>query len=236
MIKQMVATAGLVLSLTASQGLAAIIVDLNGPEQSYTVQEIIDAGGIQVGDKLFDNWRVTGIDTNDPDGALHAGAIKVTGVLINGEYGIRVDGGWTATSGNTAGTTLGYRVSVTDPAMNIVGATLKITSGGALGDGSAGVTANLYDSDPNNSNPTPFSTSTVGAFVGSDPAWTIATGSFDNKSELWVVAGVVVNSPANGQGTLTEYYHTFAQAVIPEPASIALIFAGGMLMFGRRRH
>ena len=147
-----------------------------------------------------------------------------------------MNGGWTASSGNTSATTIGYRVSVTDPVMEISSATLKMTNPGTLGDGTAGATATHYAVDPTISNSLSLGELATGYFVGSPIEWTIATETFEEHRDfLWVVTGVVVQSQQLGSATLNEVIHTFGQSVVPEPASVALIVAGGMLMFGRRR-
>jgi hypothetical protein len=240
MFKRFLTAGCLMIAVMAAQARAAIIVqDLNDANETYTLQEVIDAEGIQVGDKLFDEWRVA----QGPN-APNASGISVSGFLDqNGDYGLRFNGGWQALTNQIADTTIGFRVTATDPDMYIIANTLKIVAYGADNGGSVGVTENVYEFDP----VTTSSDSVADKFVYYVNETNKKTTDFQTFNDpdtglpvmlksVWVVKDVVATggTGTGGIGHLSEFTQSFTQAV-PEPASIVLLLTGGALIIGRRR-
>ena len=83
------------------------------PGDSHTLASVM-ADGILVGDKLFDDFRLT-IGTNTSTAAPDTTSIMVTGVQIGGDYGLRFNGPWSASGGELSSMTLKYGVWVQDP-------------------------------------------------------------------------------------------------------------------------
>jgi hypothetical protein len=201
---------------------------------SYTVQQIMDAGGVKIGDKTFTEWRVT--STTQGNGlAPQAGAISVTAVQIGGEYGMRFNGPWSAATGDLADTTIGFRVTADDPWL-ISDNTLAVTAFGADKGGMASISENVFSADPTKT----FSTPVANKYV-----YYINDANFkavDHKvfvqalKDVWVVKDVVVNgsSAAGASAHVSEFYQTFSQ--VPEPATLSLLIAGAVVLVARRRH
>jgi len=236
--------AGLAALVLSAHAQAAIQVDLTvpiGQRPSYSIEQVQAEGGIIVGDKLFDEFRVT---TTTQGGGLapNAAGIAVTGIQVSGELGLIFNGGWTAGAGQIADTTIGFRVSVVEPFLSqgflITDNTLFSTAMNATNGGIASVIETVYPMDPlvfppNVNNPLAFKD-----IVFDSNNNTIKL--FDHKefggafAEVWVVKDVIVNGSVNqgGQAHISEFVQTFSQ--IPEPSSLALV-AGGVLLLIRRR-
>ena len=76
-----------------------------------TFQNVDTAGGIVVWDKLFDLFTVT-TATRGGGVAPEATDIKVTGVEVNGNYGLRFNALWSAGGGQLADSTIQFYASV----------------------------------------------------------------------------------------------------------------------------
>jgi len=221
------------LSICLSASASVINAPIDGVT-SYTVQQIMDAGGVKIGDKTFTEWRVT--STTQGNGlAPQAGAISVTAVQIGGEYGMRFNGPWSAATGDLADTTIGFRVTADDPWL-ISDNTLAVTAFGADKGGMASISENVFSADPTKT----FSTPVANKYV-----YYINDANFkavDHKvfvqalKDVWVVKDVVVNgsSAAGASAHVSEFYQTFSQ--VPEPATLSLLIAGAVVLVARRRH
>jgi hypothetical protein len=77
----------------------------------YTIADIQAAGGIIIGDKLFDYFSVVATATA---GALapNAAAISITPVQVNGDYGMKFNGGWSALAGQIVNSTIQFHASI----------------------------------------------------------------------------------------------------------------------------
>ena len=215
---------------------AAVISLINAPidgTTSYTVQQIKDAGGIRIGDKTFTEWRVT--STAQGNGlAPQAGAISVTAVQINGEYGMRFNGPWSAATGDLADTTIGFRVTADDPWL-ISDNTLAATAIGADKGGMASISENVFAADPTKTFSTPVANKYV-YYVNDANFKTIDHKVFVQAlKDAWVVKDVIVNggSAVGATAHVSEFYQTFSQ--VPEPATLSLLIAGAVVVASRRR-
>jgi len=214
---------------------AAIIADLDNPT-SYTIEEVNLAGGIIVGDKLFDEFSVV-----SGPGAPDASNISLTGVLLNGEYALKFNGGWLAGPGQTRDTTIIFQVTVTDPPWVIYANTLSMAGHGASGDGGVAITENVYLVNPDTVlnpqsiadkfvyyfSPAVQQTFDYAEFVDPDTQQPAAYAS------VWVVKDVVVTGGTEGTAHLSNFYQAFLQ--VPEPASITLLGMGALFVLKRRR-
>jgi len=246
--RRLLATA-LVLTLSASLGSAAIIIaDLTDPDDSYTIAEVIAAKGIQVGDKLFDEFVVTpsGTATAVSPGA---DAIVVTGnQTLPGDYGLRFNGGWGAGGGQEADTTIKFRVSIIEPFLSqgwvIEDNELWITAKGVsqtLNGGIVSISEDVYLTDPADGPVDPIANKHVFYATPtdqklSDHAYFMQGGQPVVATEIWVVKDVYVSGGLGETGVahLSEFYQSFSQ--VPEPATVVVLLVGGAgLLFSRHR-
>lgn len=229
-------------------GHAAIVADLQSlAPPSYSLSEVNEAGGILVGDKLFDQFTVT---TTQSVGAIAPGLdeIEVTGVLIDNplvhnELGLRFSGGWSAPKGKIADSTITFRISIVEPQRSqgflIADNSLWMDAYGISGDGYVSISENVYAADPR-LGPTP---SVAKKLVFSDGE---TDQFFDHEdfmqnhqpaalAEIWVVKDVIANggTEVGSFGHLSQFYNTFSQ--IPEPASLGLMAIGLAAILVRRR-
>jgi len=237
--------AGLVvvgLSVPLSQG--AIIANLTDPNDSYTIVEVNAAGGIIVGNLLFDEFVATPTATATAV-SPGAAAIKVTGIQsLIGDYGLRFDAGWSAGGGQEAASTIAFRVTA-EPQFAIKDFAMWLTSqgiSGTLEGGYVSVSENIYLSNPELGPADLVGNGTV-RFVSMSDMDLAIDGDlmFNNQpievTEIWVRKGVSANGGMGqtGVASLNQFYQTFSQ--IPEPTTAVLLAAGGVaaLFFRRRR-
>jgi len=233
--------AGLVVFVFSGAAQAAIQVDLGVPlasRPSFSLEEVNAAGGIIVDDKLFDEFRV---ETSATGGGLapDASGIDVTGVEIAGELGLIFNGGWSAGAGQSVRSDIVFRVSVVEPFLSkgflITDNSLFSTAITSAGGGVARVGETVLPADPLLLVPAdPIAAKEI-FHDSSIPAVKL----FDHAEfgagfpEVWIVKQVTVDGSATGQAHISEFVQTFSQ--IPEPGSLLLASAGGLLLLGRRR-
>ena len=226
-----------VVLLVSGLASAVIIAPVNNPDVGFTLAEAIEAQGIRVGDKLFDKFVVSTSKSADA-AAPGASAITIHGVLINGEYGLRFNGGWTASGGQVADTTLLFRVSAAKPWL-IHDNSLWMDAYGAVNGGMVAITENVYASNPLMG----FTPSLADKYVYyinrnnkqiyDHQEFTDAEGNPQALAHIWVVKDIVVSGGRAGVASLSQFYQTFSQ--IPEPATMSLLAMGGLALIRRRR-
>ncbi len=239
-LKIMVALIGLIAIMSVAASATPIVADLNNPA-SYSLSDIAAAGGIIVGDKLFDGFRVS---TTKSDNAIAPGmdGIAVTGVQIGGDYGIRFNGGWSAPSGAIADSTIKFHVAVMPDAAadgwrikdNSLWLSAYGVSGNTTGGAAVSVSENVYTSDPDAGHTVPVANKFAYYRTDAD------NSLYDHKdfapvTEIWVVKDVIAygGSGTAGIAHLSEFYQTFSQ--VPEPATMALLGLGSLILFKRRK-
>jgi len=247
MLDRRVLTAALVLTLSASLSSAAILADLTNPNDSYTIADVMAAEGIQVGDKLFDDFVVTASATATAV-CPGADAIVVTGNrTLDGDYGLRFNGGWGAGGGQVADTTIKFRVSIVEPFLSdgwvIKDNALWITAKGVsqtLEGGIVSVSEDVYLTDPADGPADPiankhvFFSDTSNQKLSDEADFTLG-GQPVTATEIWVVKDVYVSGGLGQTGAahLSEFYQSFSQ--VPEPASALVLLIGGAGVLLRRR-
>jgi len=197
---------------------------------SYTITQIINAGGIIIGDKFFDYFGV--VTTNSIDAfAPDADTIKITAVYISGDYGFKVNGGWSAPAGQTSDSTINFRANILDEYVAhgyaFKDSKLWISAFGLSNNTNAGavsVSENIY--------PTPLKQGAIANefayYISETNQQTLDSATFAPITQIWVVKDVIAYGGIGTVGAvhLSEFYQTFSQ--VPEPGMLALLSFGGM--------
>ena len=218
-----------------------LIGDLDDP-QPYSLEDVNLAGGIRVEDKVFSDFRVSPTALANalvPDET----SINVTPVEIEGEYGLRFDGPWSAGAGDLADTTIIFSVEADLPWL-ITDNTLKMTGYLADNGGMVTISETVYLRDPDQYNDLSIAQKGVYYDSASEARKEIDhqefrdqdTGEFIASPVIWVVKDVGANGGLVGdQGIakISSFYQTFSQ--IPEPAAATLLAAGIVGLLRRRR-
>ncbi len=224
----------------------AIIANMDNV--SYTIEEVEAAGGIQVGDKLFSDWCVT--DTQSVGAiAPDASEIVVTGIQIDGDYGLRFNSGWSAPAGQLADSTIKFKVSIVEPWLSqgwlIKDNALWMTAFGVSNNTDAGavsVSENVYAFDPYLGYSKPIANKFVYYKDDDDNLLYEEKDFVDDMgvpialTEIWVIKDVIAYGGVGAVGVahISEFFQTFSQ--VPEPATMALLGLGGVgLLLKRRR-
>ena len=216
---------------------------------SYTITEISAAGGIIIGDKLFDTFRVVTTKSQNA-GAPGADEIAITpiqvlksGAPLGGDFGMTFNGAWSAPAGQLADSTIEFHGSIL-PAYVLQGYAFKdnalwITAYGVSNNTNAGavsVSENLYAAHPSLGG-----AAFISKFVYyKDPTDNVLLDeqNFTTITDMWIVKDVFAYGGTGTVGTahLSEFYQTFSQ--IPEPATLGLIALGsvGLLLRRKRRN
>ncbi len=206
---------------------------------SYSIADINAAGGILIGDKLFDSFSVTSSSSPNASAPTAAG-IEITGVDVNGDYGFKVNSLWMASGGQWVDSTMQYHVSVSPEAVaqgfTIDGNSLYTTAVGSANTtgGIASIAENLYAQYPG-----PGVSSLADEtnyYISSTNKQTSDSATFAPLTSLWVVKDIGV-SGGSGPGVthLSEFYQTFHE--VPEPSTLMLSAVGifGLAAFTWRK-
>jgi hypothetical protein len=223
--------------------------DLLRDPVSYTIAEIIDAGGIIIGDKLFDQFSVVTTKSQNAI-APGIGEIAVTpiqvlkpGAMMGGDYGMKFNGPWSAPAGQLADSTIEFRASILPEYVDMGYAfkdnALWLTAFGVSNNTDAGavsVSENLYHDHPSQGG-APF-VNKFAYYINPSDNDLRDEQDFEPVTEMWVLKDVVAYGGTGTVGTvhLSEFYQTFSQ--VPEPGTFGLLaIAGimGLIGFGRRR-
>jgi len=227
-----IAVFALIIGMAGATTSAAIISD-PGDVNVHTLDDVNAEGGVLVGDKLFDEFRVTGTATSGTVVIPNAQSIGVTGVLRNGELGLRFQGPFSTGAGEAMDVRIKFRMTVVDPNFVAVDNTLELALFGAANGGQISISEGVYDGDPD----------TGANLIIDRPKFVFADSAggqllIDHKdfigpfSQIWVVKDITLDGDVQGFAQLSDFYQTFSQ--IPEPSSLALV-AGGVLLLIRRR-
>ncbi len=214
--------------------------DLLRDPQSYTLAQIINAGGIIIGDKLFDSFDVTTTKSLD---AIASGPaeIAITPIQVlkpnapfGGDYGFKVNGAWSAPAGEFADSTIEFRATIL-PEFASRGVAFKdnalwLTAFGVedtINAGGVSISENLYGAHPS-SGDLPFANEFVYYRNNTDNTLRDAA-TFAPVTQLWVVKDLLVyeREGAGGAAHISEFYQTFSQQV-PEPGTLALLGLAGL--------
>lgn len=206
----------------------------------YTIQEIIDAGGIIIGDKLFDAFWVT---TTKSVGAIAPGAgeIAITpiqilkpGAPLGGDFGMKFNALWSAPGGGLADSTIEFRATIL-PEYAAMGYAFKdnalwITAfgiGGTSPPGMVSVSENVWAQHPSIQPQDPLANKFVYYRTDADKQ-IFDEAVFAPVTQIWIIKDVGANGGEGilGVAKLSEFYQTFSQ--IPEPGTLVLLGFGAI--------
>jgi hypothetical protein len=242
-----VARVSLALLSLSSAARAEILWDFGNPTP-VSVAQISQAGGLQVGDKIFADFSVA-----SSGNAIYrptAADVTVSGIVANGDYGLQFNGGWFALPGKTLDTAIGFDVSVApsgapnlieDAALSMDGVALK-----ALPDAFVQITESVYPSAFHQTNLVPGEivyANSGGELDGVDQGF-VQNGVPVAFPEVWIVkdillyggtipdSGIIPPGPNTSVSWITQSY-----SQIPEPGSLVLlgIATASLLAFAWRR-
>lgn len=205
--------------LAAASAQAVLLSDLINYDPLTTPPELVPK--IEVGDKTFTNFTVTvtGLLPYEADPAN----IEVTGVVDNGDYGLKFTSANPATAmifahpGAFVDVLLGFDAIVAVP-FRITAVDLSF-AGSAPPDGLTQIVETVYGG---NDQPTLLQVSTLGAST----AAAVLPNAYQwvrVAKDIAVVAGETRGASVN----------EFTQLFIPEPATVSLLMLGGLVLFGR---
>ncbi len=219
---------------------AGLLADSSSPTSyvptSYSIASIDPNDGYIVGDKIFKWFTVT---TTAQGGALapDATGINVTGVEVNGDYGLRFNSGWSASGGQLVDSSITFYVAVTPAAAAqgylLADNNLKMTLyGNTTTLGEVSVSEQLYAQNPALPG-SPFVNELV--WYKSDTNQLVTMGAqFTPTTGMWVGKDVIANGGTDTLGVgvahLSEFYQTFSQ--VPEPSMFVLLGIGGLGLVG----
>jgi len=247
MMNKTIATAA---ALTLTIGLASTAqADFVPVTDEFTLTELQDET-LTVLDKDFFDFSFTSI----ADG----GAVKPTtdGFLVTGGFNdFNDDGQWqfgedvvlklnlslSVGKGQVQNITVGFGVRVNGEVPNalINDVALEATGISAEGTGSANISETVFDSAPPGATPLVSPPLSVGVF--NDDANLQDVARFAPIDEIFVVKDIAVSGGSGilqgeslpGRAHISEIFQSFSQ--VPEPATVALLGLGGLVMIRRRK-
>lgn len=203
----------------------------------------INEQGLQVGDKVFCNFSIV----NYTDGALAvapgADSIQVTGVYIDGHYGIRFNAPWIAGEGAVVNSTISFQVAVAPSSeMYISGNGFALTASNVGSEGGLiSAVETVWDAEPGSLVANRLSS--LGLFDSADPSNQKLTdhqdfyvdGELAQLKYIWVKKDITLIGGGVGEFApthLSEFTQTFSQ--VPEPASMGMLGSGVIVALLRR--
>ena len=220
----------LVFAFAASPAWAILNWNVNPPSNGYTVQQVIDAGGLRIGDKVFSSFDI--VNTTTAGGtAPAASAIRVRGFFDNtGAVGIEFNGAWFANVGQTVNSNIAFTVTADAPyAINGVG--LSLDAVGTIGTGLVSMVEQVVE----NGGDVPELPDSLSVFFQKgNPLNTFTDSmSFTALPSIRVTKDIFLMGGNSGIAHLSRFSQKFSQ--IPEPGTILLGLAGLSLIAGARR-
>lgn len=215
----------------ASQASAAIITAPPDGTTSFTLADVIAAGGIAVGPITFTDWHYSAI-SDGPASVPSPAAIALTGVLLDGQYGLRFNSNWSAGPDGLADTTISYRAICTDGGPFDL-QTLYTTGWGAYFTGLANVSETAFASDPSKFLATPVANTYVYNYRSTFDSVNLDFQKLPPLTEIWQVLDIGVSGGTNGSAHISQLYNLYD--VMPEPTCIVLLCAGAAMLLRRKR-
>jgi hypothetical protein len=205
------------------------------------ISELPD-GQLEVGDKLFTEFEVTGIATGGPP-TPSAVTVLVQGGQddMSGNYGLRFRLAWNAGTDQLINANINFKTEILAeyPDWYITDAVLFLAVAGATGEGLVDASEMVYDAS--------FMGNALAALTGSREAGDGGANLIDSSllqldsnpvevKEIWVRTGVIVRGGTGdlaGTGNLSEVFMLYSQ--VPEPTTIFMLGLGALALLRKRR-
>jgi hypothetical protein len=204
------------------------------PITEKTPLNSLPGSSLTVGDKEFSDFRVNiytvsgGAFLDDPNNM----AVQGVRDIATGDYGLRFnDFSWTAASNQIISVDLSFKVSILPGYDNyfIKDVWLYLTGAGAGGTGSVTAGENIWDDFPGG-------TQLASLYAWCDASSTQLSDSavFAPVKEIYIqTKHISVSGGASGSAHFSEFFQFYSQ--IPEPATIALLGLGSLVLLCRKR-
>ena len=199
----------------------------------------IPGSGLEVGDKIFSGFDVTGI------AAGGAFAPSDDSVLVRGgqndetgDYGLQFRIAWLVGTEQIINANIDFKVSI-DPDYDpwfMEDAVLFLMSAGATGTGSVSANEIIYDSSFMGN---PLAALDVSREYGDGGSDLIDHSQFvlDEEpvlaKEIWVETSIIISGGTGGTAQLTEVFMLYSQ--VPEPTTIILLGLGSLALLRIRK-
>lgn len=224
------------ISILLASSAQAAWVPLTGDFVSISS---IPTSGLEVGDKLFSGFEVTGNSTGGPLDPSAASVLVQGGQNdATGDYGLRLRLAWSAGAKQVIDAGINFKVSILsgyDPYF-ITDATLWLATASSAGTGLVQASENIYDADFMGNSLLALAASAedddYGAFLMDSGDLCLHTNMVQMK-EIWVRTGVLVQGGTNGSAGLHEVFMLYSQ--VPEPATIMMLGLGALALVRMRR-
>ncbi len=222
--------AALTVAVAVSSASATFIED-----DSAYLDELSGGQTLISGDKIFGDFEVVPIGSGASGGALapDPSAILVTvgTETATGDHVMRLNLSLNAFSGQTVNATIRFTVAVDEnyPDWYIEDAGLVLTGPTAAGDGGVNVAETIWDRSPTETG----AVNLASLDATKSPGFTQLSEHtyFTPVKKIWVVKDISLTGGVQGSAHISEVIQTFSQ--IPEPASLALLAVGGLVMLKR---
>ncbi len=224
-----VAMLTLAFGTTASASPAAQVI-LPG----VGLDTLLEGGSIQVGDKLFADFSIDGFD---------AAGVLVIGIVENGNYGLRLQGGFAAFGNQIKNISIEFSVEATDPDQLISGVHLDFNGAVLVGNGFVSVTETAVNGDDEEVLSPPLAVVNPPPVLSADATLVAPQRKIYVTKEIDLIAGgdcephkrLGTEDNAINAVSISQIDQLFVQ--IPEPGTVILVAAGllGVALTGRRR-
>jgi len=227
--------------------LITILITTTAPAAWVELTDLVPisdlpGGQLEVGDKLFTEFEVTGIADGGPP-TPSAVTVLVQGGQdsVSGNYGLRFRLAWNAGTDQLINANINFKTEILEsyPDWYITDAVLCLAVAGATGDGLVDASEMIYDAS--------FLGNCLAALCSSREAGDGGANLIDQSllkldsnpvevKEIWVRTGVIVRggSGANpGTANLSEVFMLYSQ--VPEPTTIFLLGLGALALLRKRR-
>lgn len=202
----------------------------------------LPGGVLEVGDKLFSEFEVTGIADGGPP-VPSAVTVLVQGGQddVSGNYGLRFRLAWNAGTDQLINANINFKTEIlaSYPDWYITDAVLFLAVAGATGEGLVDASEMIYDAS--------FLGNCLAALTSSretgdgganviDQSLLQLGGNPVEVKEIWVRTGVIVRggTGANaGTANLSEVFVLYSQ--VPEPTTVFLLGLGALALLRKRR-
>ena len=198
----------------------------------------LPGGVMEVGDKLFSDFEVTGIASGGPP-QPSAATVLVQGGQddATGNYGLRFRLAWDAGVDQQINAEIKFQVSILPGYEEwfINDATLFLAAAGATGTGVVNAFGNIYDADFLGNSLAALATSSTGAGFTHliDQSLLQLGGNPVELKDIWVYTSFTVQGGDAGTAGVHDIYELYGQ--IPEPATVLLLGLGALALLRKRR-